>query len=128
MIGMNEEGVPMVHLYRANNGQTVMINRELVDRSVNFCSTVYTYAVGPCLTILCMQARSTVDRGNHRSVAASLSGRASQLEQFRCVTKANSYSISEQLNVLYAQWFGCSRVLLWILICSQVLMRNTGSL
>lgn len=32
MIGMNEEGVPMVHLYRANNGQTVMINRELVDR------------------------------------------------------------------------------------------------
>lgn len=32
MIGMNEEGVPMIHLYRANNGQTVMINRELVDR------------------------------------------------------------------------------------------------
>ena len=32
MIGMNEEGIPMIHLYRANNGQTVMINRELVDR------------------------------------------------------------------------------------------------
>jgi len=33
MIGFNEEGVPMVHLYRACNGQTVMVNRELVDRS-----------------------------------------------------------------------------------------------
>lgn len=33
MIGLNEEGVPMVHLYRSVNGQTVMVNRELVDRS-----------------------------------------------------------------------------------------------
>jgi len=33
MIGTNEQGVPMVHLYRANNGQTTMVNRELVDRN-----------------------------------------------------------------------------------------------
>lgn len=33
MIGMNEDGIPMVHLYRALGGQTVMVNRELVDRS-----------------------------------------------------------------------------------------------
>jgi len=33
MIGLNEEGVPMIHLYRSCNGQTVMVNRELVDRS-----------------------------------------------------------------------------------------------
>jgi len=33
MIGTNEQGVPMVHLYRHTNGQTVMINRELVDRN-----------------------------------------------------------------------------------------------
>jgi len=33
MIGLNEDGIPMVHLYRASNGQTVMVNRELVDRS-----------------------------------------------------------------------------------------------
>lgn len=33
MIGLNDEGIPMVHLYRAHNGQTVMVNRELVDRS-----------------------------------------------------------------------------------------------
>jgi len=32
MIGTNEQGVPMVHLYRHHNGQTVMINRELCDR------------------------------------------------------------------------------------------------
>ena len=34
MIGLNEDGVPMIHLYRSVNGQTVMVNRELVDRSV----------------------------------------------------------------------------------------------
>jgi len=33
MIGFSEEGVPMIHLYRASNGQTVLVNRELVDRS-----------------------------------------------------------------------------------------------
>lgn len=33
MIGTNEQGVPMIHLYRAVNGQTTMVNRELVDRS-----------------------------------------------------------------------------------------------
>jgi len=33
MIGTNEQGVPMIHLYRAANGQTTMVNRELVDRS-----------------------------------------------------------------------------------------------
>lgn len=33
MIGTNEQGVPMVHLYRATNGQTTMVNRELVDRN-----------------------------------------------------------------------------------------------
>jgi hypothetical protein len=33
MIGTNEVGVPMVHLYRPNNGQTTMVNRELVDRN-----------------------------------------------------------------------------------------------
>jgi len=33
MIGLNEDGIPMVHLYRASNGQTVMVNRELVDRN-----------------------------------------------------------------------------------------------
>lgn len=32
MIGTNEQGVPMIHLYRATNGQTTMVNRELVDR------------------------------------------------------------------------------------------------
>jgi len=32
MIGTNEQGVPMIHLYRASNGQTTMVNRELVDR------------------------------------------------------------------------------------------------
>jgi len=36
MIGTNEQGVPMVHLYRAVAGQTTMVNRELVDRS---CAT-----------------------------------------------------------------------------------------
>jgi len=36
MIGTNEQGVPMIHLYRAVNGQTTMVNRELVDRS---CAT-----------------------------------------------------------------------------------------
>ena len=34
MIGLNEDGVPMIHLYRSVNGQTVMVNRELVDRFV----------------------------------------------------------------------------------------------
>jgi len=33
MIGTNEQGVPMIHLYRAVNGQTTMVNRELVDRN-----------------------------------------------------------------------------------------------
>ena len=33
MIGTNEQGVPMVHLYRAVAGQTTMVNRELVDRN-----------------------------------------------------------------------------------------------
>ena len=33
MIGTNESGVPMIHLYRASNGQTTMVNKELVDRS-----------------------------------------------------------------------------------------------
>lgn len=33
MIGTNEAGVPMIHLYRATNGQTTMVNKELVDRS-----------------------------------------------------------------------------------------------
>jgi len=33
MIGLNEDGVPMIHLYRACAGQTVMVNKELVDRS-----------------------------------------------------------------------------------------------
>jgi len=33
MIGTNESGVPMIHLYRATNGQTTMVNKELVDRS-----------------------------------------------------------------------------------------------
>jgi len=33
MIGTNEQGVPMIHLYRAANGQTTMVNRELVDRN-----------------------------------------------------------------------------------------------
>jgi len=33
MIGTNEQGVPMVHLYRATKGQTTMVNRELVDRN-----------------------------------------------------------------------------------------------
>jgi len=33
MIGLNEDGIPMIHLYRSCNGQTVMVNRELVDRS-----------------------------------------------------------------------------------------------
>jgi len=33
MIGTNEQGVPMIHLYRASNGQTTMVNRELVDRN-----------------------------------------------------------------------------------------------
>jgi len=33
MIGTNEAGVPMIHLYRAMNGQTTMVNKELVDRS-----------------------------------------------------------------------------------------------
>merc|ERR1719427_541265 len=33
MIGTNEQGVPMIHLYRATNGQTTMVNKELVDRS-----------------------------------------------------------------------------------------------
>jgi len=33
MIGFSEDGVPMIHLYRASNGQTVLVNRELVDRS-----------------------------------------------------------------------------------------------
>jgi len=32
MIGTNEQGVPMIHLYRNSNGQTTMVNRELVDR------------------------------------------------------------------------------------------------
>jgi hypothetical protein len=32
MIGTNEAGVPMIHLYRAVAGQTTMVNRELVDR------------------------------------------------------------------------------------------------
>jgi len=32
MIGTNEQGVPMIHLYRSSNGQTTMVNRELVDR------------------------------------------------------------------------------------------------
>jgi len=32
MIGFNEDEIPMVHLYRSFNGQTVMVNRELVDR------------------------------------------------------------------------------------------------
>jgi len=32
MIGTNETGVPMIHLYRAVAGQTTMVNRELVDR------------------------------------------------------------------------------------------------
>jgi A-kinase anchor protein 1 len=32
MIGTNESGVPMIHLYRAAGGQTTMVNRELVDR------------------------------------------------------------------------------------------------
>jgi len=36
MIGTNEQGVPMVHLYRAVNGATTMVNRELVDRE---CAT-----------------------------------------------------------------------------------------
>ena len=33
MIGTNESGVPMIHLYRASNDQTTMVNKELVDRS-----------------------------------------------------------------------------------------------
>jgi len=33
MIGTNEQGIPMVHLYRAVSGQTTMVNRELVDRN-----------------------------------------------------------------------------------------------
>merc|ERR1719436_40851 len=32
MIGTNEQGVPMIHLYRNSNGQTTMVNKELVDR------------------------------------------------------------------------------------------------
>ena len=36
MIGTNQQGVPMVHLYRAVNGATTMVNRELVDRE---CAT-----------------------------------------------------------------------------------------
>jgi len=32
MIGTNESGVPMIHLYRAVAGQTTMVNKELVDR------------------------------------------------------------------------------------------------
>jgi len=33
MIGTNEQGIPMIHLYRAVSGQTTMVNQELVDRS-----------------------------------------------------------------------------------------------
>ena len=33
MIGTNDQGVPMIHLYRAVAGQTTMVNRELVDRN-----------------------------------------------------------------------------------------------
>lgn len=33
MIGTNEQGVPMIHLYRHTSGQTVMVNKELVDRN-----------------------------------------------------------------------------------------------
>jgi len=32
MIGTNEQGVPMIHLYRAAGGQTTMVNKELVDK------------------------------------------------------------------------------------------------
>jgi len=32
MIGTNEAGVPMIHLYRRVAGQTTMVNKELVDR------------------------------------------------------------------------------------------------
>ncbi len=43
MIGLNEDGVPMIHLYRSVNGQTVMVNRELVDRFV--VNTVIKYSL-----------------------------------------------------------------------------------
>jgi len=33
MLGVDEDNIPMVHIYRNCNGQTVMVNRELVDRS-----------------------------------------------------------------------------------------------
>ena len=32
MLGVDEDNLPMVHIYRNSNGQTVMVNRELVDR------------------------------------------------------------------------------------------------
>eukprot|EP00088_Acartia_fossae_P070891 TRINITY_DN959_c0_g1_i1.p1 TRINITY_DN959_c0_g1~~TRINITY_DN959_c0_g1_i1.p1 ORF type:complete len:639 (+),score=120.25 TRINITY_DN959_c0_g1_i1:100-2016(+) len=33
MLGVDEDNLPMVHIYRNSNGQTVMVNRELVDRN-----------------------------------------------------------------------------------------------
>jgi len=46
MIGLSEEGTPMVHLYRAVAGQTVMVNRELVDRS---CANWVEATIIPCV-------------------------------------------------------------------------------
>lgn len=33
MLGVDQDNLPMVHVYRNYNGQTVMVNRELVDRN-----------------------------------------------------------------------------------------------
>lgn len=33
MLGVDEDNLPMVHIYRDSNGQTIMVNRELVDRN-----------------------------------------------------------------------------------------------
>jgi A-kinase anchor protein 1 len=33
MLGVDQDTLPMVHIYRNSNGQTVMVNRELVDRN-----------------------------------------------------------------------------------------------
>ena len=46
MIGLNEDGIPMIHLYRSCNGQTVMVNRELVDRYITILNNSMDLAKG----------------------------------------------------------------------------------
>lgn len=64
MIGTNESGVPMIHLYRATQGQTTMVNRELVDRRcANWIDTTIVNVTDP------VQAQAWVASGDFQTMS-----------------------------------------------------------